>query len=184
MHSLISSPMPHPVRPPSRASPGRIAPTVEALLRLPEAMPDDPAFEAPEDADSITDWRAEPSYDSLFALFDECAAQDGGDAAGASVKGGFADYPAFFASLAAQRVVRPDLRDVHRRVKILGPLEARLIAVDRVVLGGLDEGVWPPAPQTDAFLNRPMRSLIGLLPPERRIGRARMISCRRPAARR
>ena len=31
-------------------------------------MPDDPAFEAPEDADSITDWRAEPSYDSLFAF--------------------------------------------------------------------------------------------------------------------
>ena len=146
--------------------------TVEALLRLPEEVPDDVAFEVQDDADSVTDWRAEPSYDSLFALFDECAAQDGGDAAGASVKGGFADYPAFFASLAAQRVVRPDLRDVHRRVKILGPLEARLIAVDRVVLGGLDEGVWPPAPQTDAFLNRPMRSLIGLLPPERRIGQS------------
>jgi ATP-dependent helicase/nuclease subunit B len=146
--------------------------TIEVLLQLPEEMPDDVAFEAQDDADSLTDWRAEPSYDSLFALFDECAAQDGGDDAGASLKGGFADYPAFFASLAAQRVVRPDLRDVHRRVKILGPLEARLIAIDRVVLGGLDEGVWPPAPQTDAFLNRPMRSLIGLLPPERRIGQS------------
>jgi hypothetical protein len=33
-------------------------------------------------------------------------------------------------------------------------LEARLLTVDRVVLGGLDEGVWPPKAETDAFLNR------------------------------
>jgi ATP-dependent helicase/nuclease subunit B len=38
------------------------------------------------------------------------------------------------------------------------------------VLGGLDEGVWPPRTTTDAFLNRPMRARIGLAPPERRIG--------------
>jgi ATP-dependent helicase/nuclease subunit B len=140
--------------------------TVDELLRLPEDAQDDGTEES-DTADTLADWRAEPSYDSLFALFDDCAAQAEGP-----LQGSFADYPAFFAGLAAQRVVRPDLRDVHRRVKILGPLEARLIAIDRVVLGGLDEGVWPPAPQTDAFLNRPMRSLIGLLPPERRIGQS------------
>jgi ATP-dependent helicase/nuclease subunit B len=138
---------------------------VEELLRLPDDA--DTLSADDEAADALADWRAEPSYDGLFALFDECGAQTQG-----ALRGSFADYPAFFASLAAQRVVRPDLRDVHRRVKILGPLEARLIAIDRVVLGGLDEGVWPPAPQTDAFLNRPMRSLIGLLPPERRIGQS------------
>jgi ATP-dependent helicase/nuclease subunit B len=44
------------------------------------------------------------------------------------------------------------------------------LTVDRVVLGGLDEGVWPPRVETDAFLNRPMRARIGLAPPERRIG--------------
>jgi len=38
------------------------------------------------------------------------------------------------------------------------------------VLGGLDEGVWPPRTVTDAFLNRPMRARVGLTPPERRIG--------------
>jgi ATP-dependent helicase/nuclease subunit B len=59
---------------------------------------------------------------------------------------------------------------VHRRLKILGLLEARLLSIDRVVLGGLDEGVWPPRAETDAFLNRPMRARIGLTPPERRIG--------------
>jgi ATP-dependent helicase/nuclease subunit B len=55
-------------------------------------------------------------------------------------------------------------------VKILGLLEARLLDADRVVLGGLDEGVWPPRAETDAFLNRPMRAAVGLSPPERRIG--------------
>ena len=38
------------------------------------------------------------------------------------------------------------------------------------MLGGLDEGLWPPRTETDAFLNRPMRAGIGLSPPERRIG--------------
>ena len=44
------------------------------------------------------------------------------------------------------------------------------IAFDRVLIAGLDEKVWPPAVDTDAFLNRPMRAELGLSPPERRIG--------------
>lgn len=109
----------------------------------------------------------DPSWDDLFALFDDCAMQGEG-----ALLGRFADYPAFFAALAGQRVVRPDGADAHRRIKILGPLEARLLDIDRIVLGGLDEGVWPPATQTDAFLNRPMRAALGLPPPERRIGQS------------
>ena len=58
----------------------------------------------------------------------------------------------------------------HPRLQILGLLEARLLAFDRVLLAGLDETVWPPAAETDAFLNRPMRAELGLSPPERRIG--------------
>ncbi|HSP24800.1 MAG TPA: double-strand break repair protein AddB, partial [Saliniramus sp.] len=105
------------------------------------------------------------SYEELFALFDEFALQGEG-----ALKGRFRDYPSFFGALAQSRVVKPNSRAVHRRIKVLGPLEARLLHIDRVVLGGLDEGVWPPKTQTDAFLNRPMRAGIGLLPPERRIG--------------
>ena len=56
------------------------------------------------------------------------------------------------------------------RVRILGPLEARLTESDRVVLGGLVEGTWPPESQTDAWLSRPMRLKLGLDLPERRIG--------------
>ncbi|NIX75808.1 double-strand break repair protein AddB [Microvirga terricola] len=86
------------------------------------------------------------------------------------IAGGFSDYPAFFTVLTKQRSLSPSPRSTHRRLKILGLLEARLLSVDRVVLGGLDEGVWPPRTVTDAFLNRPMRARVGLAPPERRIG--------------
>ena len=56
------------------------------------------------------------------------------------------------------------------RVRIFGPLEARLQTVDRVVLGGLVEGIWPPETRTDPWLSRPMRHELGLDLPERRIG--------------
>lgn len=80
-----------------------------------------------------------------------------------------ADYVEFFsAALAGVVVRRPPGHE--RRVQILGPLEARLAASDRVVLGGLLEGTWPPDGQTDAWLSRPMRLALGLDLPERRIG--------------
>ena len=50
----------------------------------------------------------------------------------------------------------------HPRLQILGLLEARLLSFDCVLLAGLDEKVWPPAVETDAFLNRPMRAALGL----------------------
>ena len=56
------------------------------------------------------------------------------------------------------------------RVRIYGPLEARLQQADRVVLGGLVEGIWPPETRSDPWLSRPMRQELGLDLPERRIG--------------
>jgi len=58
------------------------------------------------------------------------------------------------------------------RIRIYGQLEARLTSVDRVVIAGLVEGVWPPDPRTDPWLSRPMRQALGLDLPERRIGLA------------
>jgi ATP-dependent helicase/nuclease subunit B len=81
------------------------------------------------------------------------------------------DYVELFAAALAGRTVRPDPpRGV--RVCILGRLEARLIESDRVVLGGLVEGSWPPQSNSDAWLSRPMRLALGLDLPERRIGLA------------
>lgn len=56
------------------------------------------------------------------------------------------------------------------RVRIFGLLESRLQSVDRMVLGGLVEGVWPPEANGDPWLSRPMRHDLGLDLPERRIG--------------
>jgi ATP-dependent helicase/nuclease subunit B len=58
----------------------------------------------------------------------------------------------------------------HPRLRILGAIEARLVRADRLILAGLEEGVWPVAAPIDPFLSRPLRALAGLPPPERRIG--------------
>jgi len=79
------------------------------------------------------------------------------------------DYPDVFQTAFADRMVRrPEAANVH--LKIYGPLEARLTQSDRVIVGGLVEGVWPPAPRIDPWLSRPMRHELGLDLPERRIG--------------
>jgi ATP-dependent helicase/nuclease subunit B len=78
------------------------------------------------------------------------------------------DYAELFKAAIRDRVVRrPELAGV--RVHIYGPLEARLQSADRVVLGGLVEGVWPPEARPDPWLSRPMRHALGLDLPERRI---------------
>jgi ATP-dependent helicase/nuclease subunit B len=79
-----------------------------------------------------------------------------------------ADYAELFHTTIASPVVRRPEKDV--RVRIFGPLEARLQTVDRIVLGGLVEGVWPPETRVDPWLSRPMRKNLGLDLPERRVG--------------
>jgi ATP-dependent helicase/nuclease subunit B len=79
------------------------------------------------------------------------------------------DYVELFAAAVADRVVRPPPRP-GARVRILGTIEARLTNSDRVVLGGLVEGTWPPESRADAWLSRPMRLDLGLDLPERRVG--------------
>lgn len=80
-----------------------------------------------------------------------------------------AAYPALLESLMRGRVVRPGYGR-HPRLHIWGPLEARLQQADLLILGGLNEGTWPPDPATDPWMSRPMRRRFGLPPPERRIG--------------
>ena len=81
------------------------------------------------------------------------------------------DYPAIFSRLIAGAPVRRRTPS-HPRLAILGPLEARLQTADVVILGGLNEGVWPRDAAIDPFLSRPMRKGLGLPSPERRIGLA------------
>src|SRR5450631_930064 len=78
------------------------------------------------------------------------------------------DYPEVFQTAFGDRMVRRP-EQASTRLHIYGQLEARLTQSDRVILGGLVEGVWPPA-RTDPWLSRPMRHELGLDLPERRIG--------------
>jgi ATP-dependent helicase/nuclease subunit B len=80
-------------------------------------------------------------------------------------------WPALFESLMEGRVLRPRF-GLHPRLSIWGPLEARLQRADLVILGGLNEGSWPPPAPVDPWFSRPMRKALGLTSPERRIGLA------------
>jgi len=78
-----------------------------------------------------------------------------------------------FARLLAELLGAESLRPggaSHPRLRILGVLEARLLRADRIILAGLEEGVWPQGAPIDPFLSRPMRAALGLPAPERRIG--------------
>ncbi|MFT8933325.1 MAG: double-strand break repair protein AddB [Acetobacter syzygii] len=61
---------------------------------------------------------------------------------------------------------------LHPRVLIWGLFEARLQTAETVILGGLSEGVWPPAPDAGPWMSRPMRKRVGLPPPEQVVGQA------------
>ncbi|HEY3890448.1 MAG TPA: double-strand break repair protein AddB, partial [Bradyrhizobium sp.] len=110
------------------------------------------AFEGPQGS-ALTE-----AFDDLFG---------GQHPSGLAVELG--DYPEVFQTAFGDRMVRrPETADT--QLKIYGPLEARLTQSDRVIIGGLVEGVWPPAPRIDPWLSRPMRHELGLDLPERRIG--------------
>ncbi len=115
-------------------------------------------------ADAEGDLASPHGLEELTALIEEWT-----DAAGEDFQCSLAEYAELFTD-ALKRVRAPPFASAHPRLQILGLLEARLLNFDRVILAGLDETVWPPAVDADAFLNRPMRSALGLSAPERRIG--------------
>ena len=78
-------------------------------------------------------------------------------------------FQALIATLLAEQTVRSG-GATHPRLRILGAIEARLVRADRMILAGLEEGVWPAGAPLDPFLSRPMRRELGLPPPERRQG--------------
>src|SRR5690606_31012786 len=55
------------------------------------------------------------------------------------------EWPDVLAAMIAGEVVKP-AQGADHRVAIWGTLEARLQSVDTLVLGGLNEGVWPESP--------------------------------------
>ncbi|WP_109807003.1 double-strand break repair protein AddB [Sphingosinithalassobacter portus] len=80
-----------------------------------------------------------------------------------------ASIPAMLRTLMDEVAVRPP-QGGHPRLAILGLLEARLQTADMMILGGLNEGVWPGLPAPDPWLAPRIRSELGLPGLERRIG--------------
>ena len=80
-----------------------------------------------------------------------------------------AEFAKLLGTLMRGRVVRPRY-GTHPRLSILGPLEARMLSADTIILGGLNEGIWPSAPSIEPFLSRGMRQSLKLSLPERRFG--------------
>ena len=91
--------------------------------------------------------------------------------AGALDPVGGAAYAALLDVLMAGRAVRPRFPK-HARLHIWGLLEARLQHADTIVMGGLNEGTWPPEAAASPWMSRTMLSEFGLPEPERRIGLA------------
>ncbi|MBN9006159.1 MAG: double-strand break repair protein AddB [Rhizobiales bacterium] len=102
---------------------------------------------------------------ALAGAFDDL--REAGERSGLVVQ--LADYPDVFEAAFGDRTVRRP-QAAAAALRIYGPLEARLTHCDRIILGGLVEGVWPPSPPNDPWLSRPMRHDLGLDLPERRIG--------------
>ncbi len=82
-----------------------------------------------------------------------------------------ASAPAVLSDLLDQCSVRPPYGG-HPRIFVWGLLEARLQRADLVILGGLNEGVWPALPAPDPWLPPKVRANLGMPGIEFRIGLA------------
>ena len=80
-----------------------------------------------------------------------------------------ASFPQILAQLMASKTVRRSWQ-THPRLAILGPVEARMQSADRLILGGFNEGKWPPRPEIDPWMNAEMRQAAGLQPHNWRTG--------------
>jgi ATP-dependent helicase/nuclease subunit B len=106
-----------------------------------------------------------PEGTKLADAFGELAASN----AAAQLQLVKSDYVELFTAMLRGKFVR-QAAGTGAQVRMFGLLEARLTDSDRVVLGGLVEGKWPPEANSDAWLSRRMRLALGLDLPERRIG--------------
>jgi len=80
-------------------------------------------------------------------------------------------YPEILARFISTKTYRPPY-NLHPRINILPPAEARMQAANLVIIAGMNEGSFPALPLTDSFMNIDIRKKIGLDLPARDIGKA------------
>lgn len=131
---------------------------VDRHLALAEALACGPA-----DTGSGGLWDKSAGVAALKAVQElQAEASNGGDFS-------CAEYQDLFLAVLNKVEVRDSVQP-HPQIMIWGTLEARVQGADLVILGGLNDGVWPKLPEPDPWLNRQMRKDAGLLLPERQIG--------------
>ncbi len=120
------------------------------------------AIAADAKGELVTLWDSEAGNELANLLSGIMEAEAGLDVTGP-------EWSAIAQAIAAGKTVKPRAMR-HPRVFIFGTMEARLQHVDTVVLGGLNEGIWPGKTENSPFLSRSMKMAFGLEPPERRTG--------------
>jgi double-strand break repair protein AddB len=135
-----------------------LAAVVAAHIAAAEALSRDSADAAPEV------WE-KPAGVKLLEIMQRLARH-----ADAHCGGAAEGYLALLGNILGRENLPPEAVTPHPRVMIWGTQEARVQGVDLAILGGLNDGVWPPAPRPDPWLSRPMRERLGLPSPDRDIG--------------
>jgi ATP-dependent helicase/nuclease subunit B len=78
-------------------------------------------------------------------------------------------YPSLLEKLMQKQTVRPKF-GMHPRLAIWGAIEGRLQQAEVIVLGALNESLWPKETDPGPWMSRAMRRDFGLPPVERKIG--------------
>ena len=63
-------------------------------------------------------------------------------------------------------------KTTHPELRIMTPAQARMVKSDIVILGGINDKIWPPPPRENPWLSPAMVRALGLPAPERVVGRA------------
>ena len=148
-----------------------ISALVRAHVETAEAVALKPTPPAPADGEDT----AEPEPCEIWAREEGAAAAllmarlMNGDVPQPSMRP--ADYADMLRTLVGSESIRTRVPR-HPRLFIWGPYESRLQQTDVVVLGSLNEGVWPKTSDPGPWLSRGMRAELGLSSPEEETGRA------------
>ncbi len=118
----------------------------------------------PEAAEMHGLWDKDAGAEARALMEDLALHADAGEAMSA------VEYRALLMSQMAARDVPEEAVVTDAGIAIWGTLEARVQSADLVILGGINEGIWPRHPQPDPWLSRGLRAEIGLPSPEVQVG--------------
>ncbi len=121
------------------------------------------ALSVSEDTEETTLWRGHFGEAAATFISELLRASDAAEMINPS------SWPDLLDSLMTGQMVRARY-GLHPRLQIWGPIEGRLQRADLIILGGLNDGIWPPDAGSDPWMSRPMRTDFKLPLPEKKVG--------------